>query len=71
VTTAPDTEILYKCTDHYAPETENTVHFADPDIGIDWGITHGDAITSEKDRSAPSFRDFDSPFAYSASAKAG
>ena len=60
-TRAPDTEIIYKCTDYYAPDCDGAVRFDDPDIGIDWGLS-GDAILSEKDRSAQAFSMFDSPF---------
>lgn len=62
VTRAPDTEILYKCTDIYAPETEGALNFADPDLAIDWGIHADAAILSDKDAIAPAFAGFDSPF---------
>ena len=42
VTREPDTEIIYKCTDYYAPDCDGAVRWDDPDIGIDWGLT-GDA----------------------------
>lgn len=64
VTRAPDTEICYKCTDYYAPETEGAVYFADQDIGIDWGIEPDVAILSNKDKIASSFADFNSPFVW-------
>ncbi|MEM7189602.1 MAG: dTDP-4-dehydrorhamnose 3,5-epimerase [Pseudomonadota bacterium] len=57
-------EILYKCTDSYAPETEGAIHFADPEIGIDWHIDPSKAILSEKDRVAPDFTSFESPFTF-------
>ena len=38
-TRAPDTEIIYKCTDYYAPDCDGAVRFDDPDIGIDWGLS--------------------------------
>ena len=62
-TRAPDTEIIYKCTDYYAPECDGAVRYDDPDIAIDWQLS-GDAILSEKDIAAPSLRDFDSPFVW-------
>lgn len=64
ITRAPDTEFLYKCSDYYAPQTEGAVHFADPDLGIDWGISPEDAIVSDKDAVAGAFGDFESPFIY-------
>ena len=64
VTREPDTEIVYKCTDHYAPECDGAVRFDDPDIGIDWGIDTTAAVLSAKDEAAPLLKDFQSPFTY-------
>lgn len=62
-TREPDTEIIYKCSDYYAPECDGAVRFDDPDLGIDWGLS-GDAILSDKDANAPLMAQFDSPFTY-------
>ena len=64
VTREPDTEIVYKCSDYYAPETEGALRFDDPDIGIDWGLNGVPAILSEKDAAAGFLADFDSPFTF-------
>jgi dTDP-4-dehydrorhamnose 3,5-epimerase len=56
------THVLYKADDHYAPECDGAVRFDDPALGIDWGIAPGAAILSDKDRAAPGFADFASPF---------
>lgn len=64
VTREPGTEIVYKCTDFYAPECDGSVHFADPQIGVDWGIPVEAALLSEKDAAAVSFSEFQSPFIY-------
>jgi len=66
VTLEPDTEILYKCSDYYAPECDGAIRFDDPDIGIDWNIAPDQAVLSEKDAAAPLFKDFDSRFSYEA-----
>jgi dTDP-4-dehydrorhamnose 3,5-epimerase len=66
VTLEPDTEILYKCSDYYAPECDGVIRFDDPDIGIDWGISPDQVVLSEKDATAPFLKDFDSPFTYEA-----
>lgn len=63
VTWAPETEVVYLCTDVYAPECDGAVHFADPEIGVDWGIDPADAIVSAKDARAPSLAEFRTPFA--------
>jgi len=64
VTREPDTEIIYKCSDYYAPACDGAVRFDDPDIGIDWGLEGADPILSDKDAAAPAFAAFDSPFAW-------
>lgn len=63
MTLQPDSEIIYKCSDYYAPETEGAVRWDDPAIGIDWPL-QGDAILSDKDVVAPILADLDSPFQF-------
>lgn len=63
VTREPGTEIIYKCSDFYAPETEGAVAWNDPDIGIDWGLDRA-PILSEKDAAAGLLKDLASPFTY-------
>jgi dTDP-4-dehydrorhamnose 3,5-epimerase len=64
VTLEPDTEIIYKCSDRYAPETEGAVLWSDPDIGIDWPLNGHDPVLSQKDLAAPRLADLDSPFSW-------
>ena len=63
ITLEPDSEIVYKCSDYYAPETEGAVLWNDPVVGIDWP-TEADPILSEKDAAAPVLADFESPFVF-------
>jgi dTDP-4-dehydrorhamnose 3,5-epimerase len=63
-TRAPDTEIIYKCTDYYAPDCDGSVRFDDPAIGVDWGIDAAAAILSEKDLKAPLLADIDNKFVF-------
>lgn len=63
VTLEPDSEIVYKCSDYYAPETEGSVLWNDPVIGIDWPAeTH--LVLSKKDAAAPLLEDLESPFVF-------
>ena len=62
----PNSELLYKCSDFYAPDCDGAVRFDDPDIGIDWGIDTATATLSDKDAKAPYLKDFQSPFRYEA-----
>ena len=58
VTREPDTEIIYKCTAHYDRASDGGVRW--DSLDIDWGVT--DPILSEKDRTAPRFADWTTPF---------
>jgi len=45
-----DAEVIYKCTDYYAPAHERTLLWNDPSIAIDWPILPGTSpMLSEKD----------------------
>ncbi|QUJ75999.1 dTDP-4-dehydrorhamnose 3,5-epimerase [Sulfitobacter albidus] len=63
-TRAPDTEIIYKCTDYYAPECDAGVRFDDPGIGIDWQLDGIDPVLSDKDRKAPFLSEIEIPFIF-------
>jgi dTDP-4-dehydrorhamnose 3,5-epimerase len=56
-----DTMLQYKCTDYYYPETEGSLRWNDPALGIDWGIT-AEPLVSDKDAVAPLLADLVSPF---------
>ena len=62
-TLEPDSEIIYKCSEYYAPKSEGSLRWDDQDIGIEWPIT-GEPILSEKDAAAPLLADLDSPFTW-------
>lgn len=63
-TLRPETEIVYKCTDYYAPDAEGALRWNDPDIGIEWGGDLSDPVLSEKDANAPLLADFQPVFEY-------
>lgn len=51
-------EFTYKCTNFYSPESEQTIIWNDPDIGIKWPIPKGEQpIVSEKDCAGKLFKD--------------
>jgi dTDP-4-dehydrorhamnose 3,5-epimerase len=37
----PDVDLIYKCTDFYAPQFERTVRWNDPQIGVAWPLPAG------------------------------
>jgi dTDP-4-dehydrorhamnose 3,5-epimerase len=55
-----NTVFLYKCTTPYNPSAEGTLAWNDPDLNIDWGISH--PALSTKDMKGKSFSNFLSPF---------
>ncbi len=64
VTLEPDTEVLYKVSDYYAPDCDQGIRYDDPDIGITWPDLPDGFRLSEKDRKLPFLSDFESPFPY-------
>lgn len=51
-------EIEYRMTDYHSPEYGRTIHWDDPDIGIEWPLTDGKKpLMSDKDEDAVSFKD--------------
>jgi len=59
VTLAPNSEIIYKCSDYYAPKAEGAVRW--DSCGVDWPVSV-DLTISDKDAIAPALADFVSPF---------
>lgn len=63
VTLEPDTEIIYKCSAHYAPQAELGVHWKSPTLDIGWaGVA--DPVISPRDAQAQDFAAFRSPFVW-------
>ena len=61
-TLQPNSELLYKCSDIYAPDCDGSVHWASKSLAIDWQVDSSNAVLSDKDAIAVDFADFDSPF---------
>lgn len=49
-------DFLYKCTTLWHPESDRSLNWADPEIGIEWPID-GDPILAAKDAAAPMLAD--------------
>jgi dTDP-4-dehydrorhamnose 3,5-epimerase len=47
------TEVIYKCTDYYAPDFERSLRWDDTAVGIGWPALDGPPILSAKDAGAP------------------
>ena len=51
-------DFLYKCTDLYSPDHDQSMLWDDPEVEIEWPLVNGAApILSEKDANAKSFAD--------------
>lgn len=62
VTLTDEVEFLYKADNYYCFESEGSVRWDDPAIGVNWGIEN--PIVSEKDAMAPLFDDENEYFEY-------
>ncbi|MEM1375519.1 MAG: dTDP-4-dehydrorhamnose 3,5-epimerase family protein [Pseudomonadota bacterium] len=62
ITRALDTTVIIKVTRAYSAQADGRIHFADPDIGIDWGLPPERIVATAKDRAAPALRAWRSPF---------
>lgn len=48
--TSPETEVLYKTTDYYAPQWERSIIWNDPAIQIEWHLNGVEPTLSNKDK---------------------
>ena len=49
--TSETATVIYKCSDYYHPEDEGGVLWSDPQVGIEWPISH--PVVSDKDSQLP------------------
>ncbi|MBN2524973.1 MAG: dTDP-4-dehydrorhamnose 3,5-epimerase [Deltaproteobacteria bacterium] len=54
VVTSDTALFAYKCTAYYSPQSEGSVRFDDPQIGIDWPVKA--PLLAEKDANAPTLK---------------
>jgi len=62
MTLSDDTLIGYKVTDHYHADLDGAVHWESDALSIDWPADPSQVTLSDKDRNAPDFTSFTSPF---------
>jgi dTDP-4-dehydrorhamnose 3,5-epimerase len=63
LTLEPDTEVIYRVTAPYAPNTERGLRWNDPALGISWPATPALIIT-ERDRDLPLLADLGADFQF-------
>ena len=60
-TLSDSADVLYKCTDYYAPQHERAVRWSDPRLGVEWPLPlDKEPILSPKDAVAPLLADAES-----------
>lgn len=62
LTLTDEVEFLYKADNYYAPESDRSICWNDPSIGIQWPVDN--PILSAKDEKAPLLADSDVDFVY-------
>lgn len=55
-------DVLYKCTNEYAPEVDRGIRWDDPELAIPWPVK--EPMLSEKDRAWPTLREADNNYVY-------
>ncbi len=63
-TLEPNTEVVYKVTEYYAPKNDLGIAWNDPAIAIEWPVDEAAAILSEKDRKHPGLADSAAYFSF-------
>lgn len=64
MTLEPDTEVIYKVSNFYAPDHDEGLLWNDPDLDIGWPLDPGMAVLSSKDRNLQRLEEVESPFVY-------
>ncbi len=55
-----ETLVHYKCTSMHAPESEKALHYADPEVGIEWPVEP--SVVTPKDAEAPALAGVEAVF---------
>ena len=62
MTLEPDTEVIYKVSNYYAPDHDKGLLWNDPALGINWPIADEEAVLSDKDSKQPRLAELITPF---------
>ena len=62
MTLEPDTEVIYKVSNYYAPDHDAGILWNDPALEIGWPLPAEMAVLSGKDHKQPLLQDIETPF---------
>jgi dTDP-4-dehydrorhamnose 3,5-epimerase len=48
---------VFQCDNYYNKASEDGLHYANPDLNIDWGLPVDELLVSEKDLELPFLKD--------------
>lgn len=68
VTRHPNTTVLTKATNPFDAALTQRVHFADPELAIDWGLPARRLVVGHEEMVAPAFAGWASPFQHAGAA---
>ncbi len=63
-TLEPNTEVIYKVTDYYAPDCDRGLQWDDADLGIKWPVARSVVRLSDKDRKQPALKELPPVFVF-------
>lgn len=64
ITLEPNTEVIYKVDDYYAPDCDSGIAWDDPQLALPWPVPEGGPLLSGKDEKLPQLTAWESAFAY-------
>ena len=64
ITLEPNTDVMYKVSSLYAPDTEGGVRWDDPELAIDWRVGAATITISDRDAKLPRLSELPEIFAY-------
>ena len=64
MTLEPDTEVIYKVSDYYAPAYDRGLRWNDPELAIRWPRGADAVVLSPKDSDLPTLSEIASPFSW-------
>jgi dTDP-4-dehydrorhamnose 3,5-epimerase len=63
-TLEPNTEVIYKVTEYYDPDSDRGLRWDDASLGIQWPVDRAGITISDKDRRQPHLRELPPVFIY-------